>query len=216
MNAPLVCPWALGSAEETRYHDTEWGVPSHDPRHLFEMLLLEGAQAGLAWTTILRKREGYRLAFDGFDPQRIAGYGAADVERLLADAGIVRNRLKVAAAITNARAWLDLEAGPGAVPFLWQFVDGRPRQNRWRLMGEVPATSPQSDAMSRELRRRGFTFVGSTICYAFMQAIGMVNDHLITCPRHDAVAAPPEKAWETLTYSSFPAKAGGEGGNPIR
>lgn len=184
-----ICPWARGSADETRYHDREWGVPSREPVHLFELLLLEGAQAGLAWATILRKREGYRRAFDRFDAARIAAYGDADVARLLADPGIVRNRLKVAAAIGNARAWLELEAGPGAVPFLWQFVDGEPVQNRWRHMGEVPAATPASDAMSRELKRRGFRFVGSTICYAFMQAVGMVNDHLVDCPRHAAIAA---------------------------
>jgi DNA-3-methyladenine glycosylase I len=178
----------LGSEDYLHYHDTEWGVPSHDPRHLFEMLILEGAQAGLSWLTILRKREGYRRAFHGFDVQRIARYDAADVARLLADPGIVRNRLKVASSIDNARAVLELEAGEGLTGLLWSFVEGEPIQNRWRGLEQVPASTPVSDAMSKELKRRGFRFVGSTICYAFMQAVGMVNDHLISCPRHRAVA----------------------------
>jgi DNA-3-methyladenine glycosylase I len=182
------CAWAEKSPAERAYHDSEWGVPSYDAGHLFEMLILEGAQAGLSWSTILNKREGYRRAFHGFDAGRIAAYGEADMARLLADPGIVRNRLKVNAAVHNARAFLELEAGEGSVSFLWQFVDGRPVQNRWRRMEEVPATTPQSEAMSRELKRRGFKFAGGTICYAFMQAVGMVNDHLTTCPRHAQVA----------------------------
>lgn len=187
------CPWA---AEEpnTAYHDAEWGVPSRDARHLFEMLILEGAQAGLSWSTILRKRENYRRAFDGFDAEKVARYGEADVERLLGDAGIVRNRLKVAAAIANARALLRLTGeGLDFSEYLWGFVGGRPIQHAWRAMGEVPARSAESDALSRDLARRGFKFVGSTICYAFMQAVGMVNDHLVSCPRHAAVRALAER-----------------------
>lgn len=183
------CPWCLASEEYIRYHDEEWGVPSFDSGHLFEMLLLEGAQAGLSWLTILRKREGYRQAFHDFDPTRIARYNEKDVARLLGNPGIVRNRLKVTAAIDNARAYLDVEAGGGFVSLLWSFVEGKPKQNHWRRMEQVPASTPQSDAMSRELKRRGFRFVGSTICYAFMQSVGMVNDHLVSCPRHAAIAA---------------------------
>lgn len=179
------CPWCLGAVEYIRYHDEEWGVPSFDARHLFEMLLLEGAQAGLSWLTILQKREGYRRAFHDFNPERIASFGEADVARLLADPDIVRNRLKVAAAIGNARACL--EVGEGFVPLLWSFVEGRPVQNHWRRLEQVPAVTPASDAMSRELKRRGFRFVGSTICYAFMQAVGMVNDHLVSCPRYENI-----------------------------
>lgn len=184
------CPWCLGSQEYIHYHDSEWGLPSHDPRHLFEMLILEGAQAGLSWLTILRKREGYRRAFHGFDAQRIANYDETDVARLLADPGIVRNRLKVASAIDNARAVVELESGEGLASLLWSFVEGKPIQNRWRSLEEVPASTPLSDGMSRELKRRGFRFVGTTICYAFMQSVGMVNDHLLNCPRHRAVAGP--------------------------
>jgi DNA-3-methyladenine glycosylase I len=182
------CPWCLGSEEYLHYHDTEWGVPSHDPRHLFEMLTLEGAQAGLSWLTILRKREGYRCAFHDFDVERIARYDEADVARLLADPGIVRNRLKVASTIDNARAVLELGAREELTSLLWSFVDGEPIQNRWRSLQQVPASTPLSDAMSKALKRRGFRFVGTTICYAFMQAVGMVNDHLLSCPRHRAVA----------------------------
>ena len=183
------CPWCLGFEAYVRYHDEEWGVPSRDPRHLFEMLILEGAQAGLSWATILRKRDNYRRALDGFDPGRIAGYSRARVERLLADPGIVRNRQKVESTVGNARAWLDLQEREGsAVDFLWGFVDGRPVVNRFRHLAEVPASTPQSVAMSRALRERGFRFVGSTICYSFMQAVGMVNDHLVGCPRHAALA----------------------------
>ncbi|WP_316366926.1 DNA-3-methyladenine glycosylase I [Candidatus Thiodiazotropha sp. CDECU1] len=182
------CPWCLGHEEYQRYHDEEWGVPSHDPRHLYEMLILEGAQAGLSWLTILRKREGYRRALHNFDVQRIAGYNEADTSRLLADPGIVRNRLKVAATIDNARAVLELESGEGLADFLWSFVDGAPIQNRWRTLEEVPASTSLSDVMSKELKRRGFRFIGTTICYAFMQSVGMVNDHLLSCPRHKEVA----------------------------
>lgn len=183
------CPWCHGHEIYIAYHDDEWGVPVHDDRHLFEMLILEGAQAGLSWLTILNKRENYRTAFDGFDAERIARYTDKKVGKLLADPGIVRNRLKVAAAIQNARAFLEVRDKSASFDeFLWQFVDGRPIQNRWKALKEVPAKTPQSDAMSKELIGRGFKFVGSTICYAFMQAVGMVNDHLVTCPRYKPVS----------------------------
>jgi DNA-3-methyladenine glycosylase I len=183
------CGWARGTSElMLRYHDEEWGVPVHDDRALFEMLILEGAQAGLSWNTILNKREAYRLAFDGFDFERIACYGKRDVERLLSDPGIVRNRLKVTAAIGNASAVLTVREECGSFDaFIWRFVGGVPRQNAFRSLSDLPASTEQSDAMSRELKRRGFRFVGSTICYAFMQAVGMVNDHELTCFRHRAV-----------------------------
>jgi DNA-3-methyladenine glycosylase I len=163
-------------------------VPSHDERHLFEMLVLEGAQAGLSWSTILNKREGYRRAFDGFDPERVAAFDEATVERLLGDPAIVRNRAKVAAAVGNARATMTLREDGGLDGFLWTFVDGRPTQNRFASIGEIPAETPVSKAMSRDLKRRGFRFVGPTICYAFMQAVGMVNDHEVRCFRHAEVA----------------------------
>ncbi len=178
------CPWATTEPAIT-YHDKEWGVPVHDDRMLFEFLILEGAQAGLSWTTILKKRPNYRKAFDRFRAEKIARYGARDMKRLLADAGIVRNRLKIAATIENAKAFVALrEEMESFDTYLWSFVGGKPIQNRWRTMAEVPAHTAESDAMSRDLRRRGFKFVGSTICYALMQATGMVNDHLVTCPRH--------------------------------
>jgi DNA-3-methyladenine glycosylase I len=182
------CPWCLGSREYVRYHDEEWGVPVHDDRRLFEFLILEGAQAGLSWSTILAKREGYRRAFDGFDAERIARYGAREIRRLMGDGGIVRNRLKIEAAVANARATLALRERHGGLDaYLWRFVDGRPIRNRWRTPGRVPARTAVSDALSRELRGQGFRFVGSTICYAFMQAVGMVNDHLTSCFRHAEV-----------------------------
>lgn len=182
------CPWSEGFDLYRAYHDSEWGVPCHDDQALFELLILEGAQAGLSWATILKKRENYRRAFDGFDPLLIAGYGDEKVAALLADAGIVRNRAKVAATIRNARAYLALVAtGQSFSSFLWQFVDGVPIQNQWASMAEVPARTARSDAMSKALTAAGFKFVGSTICYAFMQATGMVNDHLLSCPRHAAV-----------------------------
>jgi DNA-3-methyladenine glycosylase I len=182
------CPWCGDDPLYVAYHDQEWGVPCHDERALFEFLILEGAQAGLSWITILKKRENYRRAYHGFDPQQIARYGEKDVARLLADAGIVRNRLKVAASIDNARATLELyEQGGSLDQLLWSFVDGRPRVNRWRSMSEVPAITPQAEAMSKELKRRGFRFIGPTVMYAHMQATGMVNDHLVSCPRHAAV-----------------------------
>jgi DNA-3-methyladenine glycosylase I len=160
------------------YHDEEWGVPSHDERHLFEMLVLEGAQAGLSWSTILRKREGYRRAFTGFDVEAVSRFGPRDVERLLADPGIVRNRLKVESAVVNAQATI---AGGGLDELLWSFVGGKPRVNRWRELGELPAETDESRAMSKELKRRGFRFVGPTTAYAAMQACGVVNDHLAGC-----------------------------------
>ena len=179
------CPWCGSDPLYMAYHDTEWGVPCHDERTLFEFLILEGAQAGLSWITILRKRENYRRAFDNFDAARIASYGEADVARLLGDAGIVRNRLKIAAGIANARATLELhEKGETLDQLLWQFVDGRPRINHWRTLAEVPAITPEAEALSRELKRRGFKFIGPTVIYAHMQATGMVNDHLVSCPRH--------------------------------
>jgi DNA-3-methyladenine glycosylase I len=190
MSTPTRCPWAAAAGElDMHYHDTEWGVPAYDDRHLFEMLLLEGAQAGLAWSTILKKREGYRRAFEGFDPERIARYDAAKQAALLADAGIVRNRLKVEAAIVNARRCLEVRDRHGSLAtYLWGFVDGEPVQNAWADQATVPASTPASDAMSRALRRLGFKFVGTTICYAFMQAVGMVNDHTVDCFRHRQVA----------------------------
>jgi len=179
------CSWCGDDPLYRAYHDQEWGVPSRDESHLFEMLVLEGAQAGLSWLTILRKRDGYRLAFDGFDPERIARYGEPEIARLLADPGIVRNRLKVNAAVVNAGAWLSLkDRGVSPGELLWSFVDDEPRQNRWRGLEEIPVRTAESDAMSRDLKRLGFKFVGSTICYAFMQAVGMVNDHTLDCFRH--------------------------------
>jgi len=179
-----------GSAAMRRYHDREWGVPVHRERRLFEMLLLEGAQAGLSWSTILHKRPAYRRAFANFDPVRIARFGARDRHRLLGDAGIVRNRAKIAAAIDNARALLEVRDSHGSFSELvWGFVDGRPVTNHWRRPDQVPAQTPTSAAMSRELKRRGFRFVGPTICYAFMQAVGMVNDHTVDCFRHTEIAA---------------------------
>jgi DNA-3-methyladenine glycosylase I len=179
------CAWAGNDELYRQYHDTEWGVPLHDDRALFEFLVLEGAQAGLSWITILRKRENYRAAFDGFDATRIAAYGANKIESLLKDAGIVRNRLKVAATVVNAQKFLDVQQEFGSFDsFIWSFVDGTPRQNRWGSHAEIPASTPESDAMSKELKRRGFKFVGSTICYALMQATGMVNDHTTDCFRH--------------------------------
>lgn len=181
------CPWARGE-QYVAYHDAEWGVPQFDDRLLFEMLILEGAQAGLSWETILKKRENYRRAFDGFDAARIARYGEKQKTRLLADAGIVRNRLKIDAAITNAKSLLTLQDELGSfADYLWGFVDGTPIQNRRAAMKDVPARTERSDAMSKDLKRRGFKFVGTTICYAFMQAVGMVNDHLVECFRHQEV-----------------------------
>jgi DNA-3-methyladenine glycosylase I len=177
------CGWAK-SELMIRYHDEEWGVPLHDDRRLFEFLILEGAQAGLSWETILKKRENYRLAYDGFDPEIVAKYGAKKVRQLLANAGIVRNRLKIAASIENAKAFLKVQKEFGSFDrYIWRFVDGKPKINAVKTFANLPATSPESDAMSADLRKRGFKFVGSTICYAHMQATGMVNDHLVTCWR---------------------------------
>jgi DNA-3-methyladenine glycosylase I len=180
------CPWALGAGDTyIRYHDDEWGVPVRDDRRQFEFLLLEGAQAGLSWSTILNKREGYRRAFADFDPVKVARYDAARIAQLLEDPSIVRNRLKVRSAVTNARAFLAVqEEFDGFSNYIWRFVDGHPVQNRWRHQSDVPATTPESDALSRDLRQRGFKFVGSTIVYAHMQATGMVNDHIVGCFRH--------------------------------
>jgi DNA-3-methyladenine glycosylase I len=175
------CSWGTSDADYVAYHDTEWGVPARDARRLFEFVLLEGAQAGLSWSTILRKRDGYRRCFADFDPAVVAAFTDDDIERCLADPGIVRNRSKVNAAVGNARAWLALD---DPVAFLWDFVGGVPVQNHWTGMGEVPATTAVSDAMSKALKRHGFRFVGPTICYALMQSCGFVNDHVTTCFRH--------------------------------
>ena len=178
------CDWAR-SDEMVRYHDEEWGVPKHDDRVHFEFLMLEGAQAGLSWETILRKRAAYRAAFAGFDPAAVAKFDTRDVRRLMKDAGIVRNRLKIESAVRNARAFLAVQEEFGSFDaYVWRFVGGGPLRNRWRALKEVPARTEESDAMSKDLRRRGFNFVGSTICYAYMQAVGMVNDHLVGCFRH--------------------------------
>jgi DNA-3-methyladenine glycosylase I len=178
------CPWAKTELD-LAYHDREWGVPLHDDRALFELLILEGAQAGLSWATILKKRQNYRAAFDNFEARRIARYDRRKVQRLLGDPGIVRNRLKIAAAIQNAKAFLAVQEEFGSFDgYLWQFVQGRPIQNSWRAMKEVPARTAVSDAMSKDFLKRGFKFIGSTICYAFMQAAGLVNDHLLDCYRH--------------------------------
>jgi len=178
------CGWATSDPLYIAYHDEEWGVPLHDERRLFEMLILEGAQAGLSWISILRRREGYRRAFDSFDPEKIARYGEKKTAALLTDPGIIRNRAKIAATVTNARAFLAVREETGSFDrFLWDLVGGQPIQNRWRA-AEVPAETAESKTMSKELKQRGFTFVGPTICYAFMQATGMVNDHLVTCFRH--------------------------------
>lgn len=183
------CEWCGNHPLYMAYHDDEWGVPVHDDRRLFEFLLLEGAQAGLSWLTILKKRENYRKAFDGFDYERVARYGEGDVSRLLTDPGIVRNRLKIQSAIKNAQGVLNVQDIYGSLDaFLWRYVDGVPRQNRWRQIAQLPAHTVESDRMSKDLKKRGFNFVGSTICYAFMQAVGMVNDHTTDCFRYQEVA----------------------------
>ena len=183
------CQWAGGEGNRNalmiEYHDREWGVPVHDDRTWFEFLILEGAQAGLSWSTVLNKRARYRDVFDGFDPVRVAAYDRAKVTELLADPGIIRNRLKIDSAIGNAKVFLEIQEEYGSFDaYIWKFVGGQPRINRWRRLADLPATTPESEAMSRELKRRGFRFVGSTICYAFMQATGMVNDHTVECFRH--------------------------------
>ncbi len=179
------CDWPGDNKLMIEYHDTEWGVPLHDDRKLFEFLLLDNAQAGLSWQTILNKRENYRKAFDSFDPARIARYNERKITSLLNNAGIVRNRLKVRSAVTNAQTFLEVQAEFGSFDsYIWQFVNRTPIRNRWKSLKDIPATSPESDAMSKALKKRGFKFVGSTICYAFMQSAGMVNDHLICCYRY--------------------------------
>jgi len=182
------CPWPSDDPLMVAYHDTEWGVPLHDDQKLFEYIVLDGAQAGLSWSTVLRKRENYRKAFHGFDPKRIARYTEKDVQRLLKDDGIIRNRLKIESTITNAKMFLQLRQEFGSFDaYIWQFTGFKTVQHRFRRLAEIPATSEESDAMSRDLKKRGFKFVGSTICYAFMQAAGMVNDHLVHCFRHREV-----------------------------
>jgi DNA-3-methyladenine glycosylase I len=182
------CPWCGTDPIYVEYHDEEWGVPNHDEQHLFEMLVLEGAQAGLSWSTILHKRPAYRKAFASFDPEKVARFDAKKKAKLMADASIVRNRLKIEAAIINAKKFLDLQEEIGSFDrYLWNFVDGTPIQNKRRTLKDVPPTTSHSDALSKDLKRRGFKFVGSTICYSLMQAVGLVNDHLVTCFRHAEV-----------------------------
>ena len=185
--ARVRCGWARDPLS-IAYHDTEWGVPQHEDRVLFEFLLLEGAQAGLSWSTILNKRAAYRRAFNGFDPRKVARYGEEKIAELMANDGIVRNRLKIRSAVQNARAFLEVRKEFGSFDrYIWRFVGEHPLQNRWRLLTQIPARTAESDAMSRDLQKRGFTFAGTTICYAFMQAVGMVNDHLVTCFRYAEV-----------------------------
>jgi DNA-3-methyladenine glycosylase I len=192
-STPVRCPWAVGE-RYVQYHDREWGVPLHDDRLLFEFLILEGAQAGLSWSTILNKRDNYRQAFDGFDPAVVAAYGKRKQRALLANPGIVRNRLKIESTIANAKAFLAVQSESGSFDaYVWSFVGGQPRQNRHKSLRDVPARTPHSDAMSQDLKRRGFRFVGSTICYAFMQAVGMVNDHLVSCFRHAELQPPTDR-----------------------
>lgn len=179
------CEWCGDDPLYVKYHDTEWGVPVFNERKLFEMLILEGAQAGLSWITVLKKRSHYKKVFDNFDPNKIVHYNKRKVESLLKDPGIIRNRLKVESTIGNAKIWLELkEQKIKPVDYLWQFVDGEPMQNNWKSLKHIPSKTKESDAMSKELKRRGFKFIGSTICYAFMQGVGMVNDHTLDCPRH--------------------------------
>jgi len=187
------CGWSEADRLLTEYHDTEWGVPVHDDRRLFEYIVLDGAQAGLSWLTVLRKRENFQRAFRGFDPERVAKFQAKDVRRLLADGGIIRNRLKIEGSIRNAKAFLEVREEFGSFDsYVWKFVGGSTRRNRWTSMGQIPARTRESDVLSADLKERGFTFVGSTICYAFMQAAGMVNDHVVTCFRYDAVSPGPQ------------------------
>ena len=182
------CSWVGSDPLYVAYHDQEWGVPVHDDHLLFEFLILEGMQAGLSWAIILKKRDNFRRAFDGFEPQRVAQYGDEKVAALLADPGIVRNRLKISAAIRNARSFLEIQHKYGSFDtYIWQFVGGKPKVNAWRNLTEIPASTPESDTMSKDLARRGFKFVGSTICYAFMQAVGMVNDHTVDCYRYNEI-----------------------------
>jgi len=180
------CPWPGFDPTYVAYHDREWGTPERDSRALYEKLVLDGFQAGLSWIAILRKRDNFRRAFDGFDPLKIAAYDDAKIQELMQDAGIVRNRAKISGAVSSARAYLDIEAGQGFSNYLWDFVDGRPIVNQFKSLSDVPAATPLSEKMSRDLKRRGFKFCGPTIIYAFMQAVGMVNDHLVDCWRHEA------------------------------
>lgn len=185
------CGWCLQFDDYIRYHDDEWGVPVHDDRVHFEFLILEGAQAGLSWSTVLKKRAGYRAAFAGFDPAKVARFSPAKIEKLLENPGIIRNRLKVSAAVNNAKRFLDIQKEFGSFDrYIWGFVDGKPIINRWKTLGDIPATTPRSDALSKDLIKRGFKFVGSTVMYAHMQACGLVNDHLIDCWRYKAVMKP--------------------------
>ncbi len=182
---PIRCPWPAGKALDEKYHDEEWGVPLHDDRKLFEFIVLDTFQAGLSWSTILNKRENFREAFDNFDPEKIARYGEDKIAELLQNKGIIRNRLKIRATVTNAQAFLKIRKEYGSFDaFIWQFTGGRPKVNHWKTSDEVPVSTPESDAMSKALKARGFKFVGTTICYAFMQAAGMVNDHLVRCFRY--------------------------------
>jgi len=182
------CEWANRSDLEQAYHDTEWGTPVHNDRKLFEFLILEGAQAGLSWSTILKKREGYRQAFDNFDVKKISAYSEDNIAELLNNSEIIRNRLKINSAVTNARAFLSVQKEFGSFDaYIWQFVDGKPIRNAWKKSAEIPAKTPESVAMSNDLKKKGFTFVGPTICYAFMQAVGMVNDHIVDCFRYDDI-----------------------------
>lgn len=191
IDTPTRCSWSLGSQLYLDYHDHEWGVPAHDERKLFEMLVLEGAQAGLSWSTILNKRQGYREAFDNFEPELVARYDEQKLNALLTNPGIVRNRLKIASAVENARAFLKIQQSFGSFDaFLWQFVQGEPLQNSWSALSDIPATTPLSDTLSKTLRKAGFRFVGGTICYAFMQAVGLVNDHLVSCYRWPELQPP--------------------------
>lgn len=182
------CPWALANKMEEHYHDTQWGVPVHDERLLFEMLILEGAQAGLSWSTVLKKREGYRKAFDNFDVQIISNYSEQKLLELQNNPEIIRNKLKIGSAVTNAKAFITLQKQYGSFDaYIWSFVNGKTIKNNWQTMQDVPANTPESDAMSKSLKKAGFKFIGTTICYAYMQAVGMVNDHLVTCPRYNDV-----------------------------
>lgn len=186
------CPWPANDPLMVAYHDREWGVPLYDDRKLFEFLILEGMQAGLSWRCVLHKRENFRKAFDGFDPEKVARYKSAKISRLMRNEGIIRNRLKIEAARANARAFLDIQSKEKSFSrYIWQFTGGRPIQNRWKSLKNLPATSPESDAMSQALKEKRFRFVGSTICYAHMQATGMVNDHLVTCFRHSIIEKIP-------------------------
>ena len=185
------CEWCTGSDIEKAYHDDEWGEPLHDDQKLFEFLILEGAQAGLSWVTVLKKRDHYRKVFDQFDPSRVAKYSNEKIEQLLMDPGIIRNRLKVSSAVSNARLFLDVQAEYGSFDnYIWQFTDGKAIHNKWRYMSEIPANTTESDAMCKDLKKRGFRFIGTTICYAFMQATGMVNDHTVDCYRYSELRAP--------------------------